>query len=163
MNTYTVLIETFSRAVPWLWPLVAWLSPRRPGLNPRPVRVGFVVGKVALGQAFLRVLWFSSVSTIPPVLHIHLHLPPTLHNHRHRQRPYVTHLKREITWENHIVEKCGVKMRIELNWLRTGLNCGRHVCSEHRAWLVCFCHHTLRNCNLTIITLASTVPGAYTL
>jgi hypothetical protein len=31
--------------------------------------VGFVVEKVALGQVFPRVLWFSSVIFIPPVLH----------------------------------------------------------------------------------------------
>jgi hypothetical protein len=28
--------------------------------------VGFVVDKVALGQVFLRVLWFSPVGIIPP-------------------------------------------------------------------------------------------------
>jgi hypothetical protein len=28
--------------------------------------VGFVVDKVALGQVFLRVLWFSPVNKIPP-------------------------------------------------------------------------------------------------
>jgi hypothetical protein len=31
--------------------------------------VGFVVEKVALGQVFPRVLWFSPVNFIPPVLH----------------------------------------------------------------------------------------------
>jgi sugar phosphate permease len=31
--------------------------------------VGFVVDKVALGQVFPRVLWFSLVNFIPPVLH----------------------------------------------------------------------------------------------
>jgi hypothetical protein len=29
----------------------------------------FVVDKVALGQVFPRVLWFSAVNFIPPVLH----------------------------------------------------------------------------------------------
>jgi hypothetical protein len=38
---------------------------RRSGL----VRVGFVVDKVALEQVFLRVLRFSLVNFIPPVLH----------------------------------------------------------------------------------------------
>jgi hypothetical protein len=33
------------------------------------VRVGFVVDKVSLGQVFLRVLRFSPVNFIPPVLH----------------------------------------------------------------------------------------------
>jgi hypothetical protein len=37
--------------------------------------VGFVVDKVALGQVFLRVLWFSPASIIPPLLHIHLSPP----------------------------------------------------------------------------------------
>jgi hypothetical protein len=42
----------------WLRPLVAGLSPRRPGL----IHVRFVVDKVALGQVFLRVLRFSPVN-----------------------------------------------------------------------------------------------------
>jgi hypothetical protein len=37
--------------------------------NPRSVHVGFVVDKVALGQVFPRVLRFSPVNLIPPVLH----------------------------------------------------------------------------------------------
>jgi hypothetical protein len=49
--------------------LVASLSPRRPGFDPRSVHVGFVVEKVALGQVFPRLLQFSPVSFIPPVLH----------------------------------------------------------------------------------------------
>jgi hypothetical protein len=56
-------------AVPWLWRLVAGLSPRRPGFDPRSVHVGFVVDKVELGQVFPRILRFSSVNFIPPVLH----------------------------------------------------------------------------------------------
>jgi hypothetical protein len=56
-------------AVPWLRQLVAGLSPRRPGLDPGSVHVGFVVDKVTLGQVFLRVLRFSPVSFILPVLH----------------------------------------------------------------------------------------------
>jgi hypothetical protein len=55
-------------AVPWLRRLVAGLPPRRPGFDPGPDHVGFVVDKVALGQVFLRVLRFSPVSFIPPVL-----------------------------------------------------------------------------------------------
>ena len=35
----------------WLRRLVATLSPRRPGFDPGSVHAGFVVGKVALGQA----------------------------------------------------------------------------------------------------------------
>jgi hypothetical protein len=51
--------------VQWLRRLVAGLSLRRPG----SVHVGFVVDKVALGQVFPRVLRFSPVNLIPPVLH----------------------------------------------------------------------------------------------
>jgi hypothetical protein len=68
------------RAVPWLRRLFAGLSPRRPGFRPGSVHVGFVVDKVTLGQVFLRVLRFSPVNFIPPVLHftvkrrtVHLH------------------------------------------------------------------------------------------
>jgi hypothetical protein len=53
------------KAVPWLRRLVAGLSPRRPGFEPRPVHV---VDKVALGQVFPRVLRFSPVGFNPPVL-----------------------------------------------------------------------------------------------
>jgi hypothetical protein len=45
-------------AVPWLRRLVTGLSLRRPGFDPGSVHVGFVVDKVALGQAFLRVVAF---------------------------------------------------------------------------------------------------------
>ena len=44
----------------------------RSGFNHRPVHMGFMVDKVALGQVFLRVLWFFPVCTIPPMLHIHI-------------------------------------------------------------------------------------------
>jgi hypothetical protein len=47
----------------------AGLPPRRRGFDPRPVYMGFVVNKVALGQVFLRVLHLSPVSIIPPMLH----------------------------------------------------------------------------------------------
>ena len=49
--------------------LVADPSPRRPGFDPRSVRVGFVVDRVALGPVFLRVRRFDPVSIIPPTLH----------------------------------------------------------------------------------------------
>jgi hypothetical protein len=45
-------------------PLTRW-----PGFDPVSVHVRFVVDKVALGQVFLRVLRFSPVNLIPPVLH----------------------------------------------------------------------------------------------
>jgi hypothetical protein len=53
-------------AVPRLRRSVAGLSPRRHGFDPGSVHVGFVV---ALVQVFPRVLRFSSVNFIPPVLH----------------------------------------------------------------------------------------------
>jgi hypothetical protein len=42
---------------------------RRPVCNPRPVPVTFVMEKVALAQGFLRVIRFSPVSIILPMLH----------------------------------------------------------------------------------------------
>ena len=57
------------KAMPWLRRLVACLPQRRPGFDPGSVHVGFVVDKVALGQVFPRVLRFSPVIFIPPVLH----------------------------------------------------------------------------------------------
>jgi hypothetical protein len=62
-------------AVPWLKRLVAGLSPRRPVFASGSIHVGFVVDKVALGQVFLRVLRFSPVNIIPPLLHIYLSPP----------------------------------------------------------------------------------------
>jgi hypothetical protein len=63
---------TIMSAVPWLRRLVAGISPQRTGFAPGSVRVGFVVDKVALGQAFLWVLWFSPVNINPPELHTHI-------------------------------------------------------------------------------------------
>jgi hypothetical protein len=54
--------------VPCLRRLVAGLSPRKPGLDPGLVHVRFVVDKVTLGHVFLRLLRFSPVSIIPPLL-----------------------------------------------------------------------------------------------
>jgi hypothetical protein len=67
-NTHVLLIYRFL-AVPWLRWLVTGLSPRRPGLDPGSVHVGFVVDKLALRQVLLRVLRCSPVNFIPPVLH----------------------------------------------------------------------------------------------
>jgi hypothetical protein len=58
-----------SKQISRLWRLAAALPPRRPGFDPGSVHVGFVVDKVALAQVFLRVLRFSPVNFIPPVLH----------------------------------------------------------------------------------------------
>ena len=62
-------VQAMGLAVPWLRPLVAGLSPRTPGFDPGSVHLGFVVDKVAVGQVFLRILRFSPVNFIPPVLH----------------------------------------------------------------------------------------------
>jgi len=51
--------------------LVVGLSSWRTGFNARPLYVGFVVDEVALGKVLPRVLSFSTVSIIPPVLSIH--------------------------------------------------------------------------------------------
>jgi hypothetical protein len=56
--------------MPWLRQLVAGLSPWRPGIVLGSVHVGFVVDKVALGQVFSQVLWFSPVNIIPPLVSI---------------------------------------------------------------------------------------------
>jgi hypothetical protein len=47
---------TITDVVPWLRQLVARFSPRRTGLDPRPVLERSVVDEVAVGQVFLRVL-----------------------------------------------------------------------------------------------------------
>ena len=40
----------------------------RPGFATRPVYVGLVVERVTLGRIFVRVLWFSAVIVIPPIV-----------------------------------------------------------------------------------------------
>jgi len=54
--------------------LVAGLSKRRPGFDPRSVHVRFVLDEVAMGQVFLCILQFSIVYKISPKFHTHLHL-----------------------------------------------------------------------------------------
>jgi hypothetical protein len=49
---------------PYHGPVVG-LSPRRPGFDPRPVRVGFVADKVTPGQFFLRILRFPLSVSLP--------------------------------------------------------------------------------------------------
>jgi hypothetical protein len=60
--------------VSWLGRLVAGLSTRKPESDLVKFHMIFAVGRVALGQIFLRVLLFPAGSIIPPVLHSHLHL-----------------------------------------------------------------------------------------
>jgi hypothetical protein len=47
-----------------------WLSGRSLGFVLKAGQLGFVVDKMALERIFLRVLQFSRVSIIPPLLHI---------------------------------------------------------------------------------------------
>jgi hypothetical protein len=47
----------------------AGLSQQRPAFISRPVHVGFLVGKVALGHVSLRVLRLYPVSIIPTALY----------------------------------------------------------------------------------------------
>jgi len=58
--------------------LVPASTPRRFGFDPRSVNLRFVVDKVTIVLAFLRVLGVSVVQIIPPVLHpylqVHLHV-----------------------------------------------------------------------------------------
>jgi hypothetical protein len=58
-------------AVPNFRRLVAGFSPWSSGFAPRTVHMEFVLDKVAMGKFSLRVLQFSPVSIIPPLLHIH--------------------------------------------------------------------------------------------
>jgi hypothetical protein len=51
---------------------VAVLLPRRPSFDPRPVHLGFVVDKVALGHVSFRVLRFPPVTVVPPMFHTRL-------------------------------------------------------------------------------------------
>ena len=55
--------------MPWLRLLVVGLPSQKPGFDPGSVHVGFEVDKVALGRFFPRVLRFSPVRFIPPLLH----------------------------------------------------------------------------------------------
>jgi len=65
--TSILILSTTHRPHQAGW-LVTGLSQRRPGFELRPVRVGFVVGKVRLGQVFSGTLGFP-VSVIRPVIH----------------------------------------------------------------------------------------------
>jgi hypothetical protein len=57
------------RVVVQLRRLVTSLSPCTPGFAPGSFNVGFLMGKVTLGQVSLRFLQFSPVNSFPPVLH----------------------------------------------------------------------------------------------
>ena len=57
--------------MPWLRQSVAGLLASKPELNARPVRLEFLLDKVAVEQAFLQVLRFSPVIFILRVLLAH--------------------------------------------------------------------------------------------
>jgi hypothetical protein len=63
-----LLTVVYSNACPWLCRGLGGQSPASHCERPVSVHVGFVVDKVALGQVFLQLLWFSPVSIIPPWL-----------------------------------------------------------------------------------------------
>jgi hypothetical protein len=77
---WCVVLYNVNRSLIYVWLVspkdraMAQAVSRRPPtaearVRSRSVHVVFVVDKVALGQIFPRVLWFSPVSFIPPVLH----------------------------------------------------------------------------------------------
>jgi hypothetical protein len=51
-----------TKVTPWIWQLFAVSLPRIPGFNHRPVRVEFVMDKVALRHVSIQVLPFTPVS-----------------------------------------------------------------------------------------------------
>jgi len=64
------------------------LSPRRPGFDPRPLLVRFVVDRVALEQGFFfRVLPFSHVSITQPLRHTHPHMHVAVNQEDERANP----------------------------------------------------------------------------
>jgi hypothetical protein len=69
--------KDFHILVPWHRRLVAEISPRRPAFSPVSVHVWFVVDS-GTGTRFLRVLRFSPVIVIPPMLYTPLHVESTL-------------------------------------------------------------------------------------
>ena len=70
--------------MPCIRRIVAGVSPRRAGFDPKPVNVGFVVDKVAVEQVLLPVFQCFPVRIIPPALRARS--SPTLHNPTHWQR-----------------------------------------------------------------------------
>lgn len=60
-------------AVPWPKWLVTDPSTQRHGTNPRPVYMGFILHRLALGQIFLWVFWFLPAASIfLSMLHTHI-------------------------------------------------------------------------------------------
>jgi hypothetical protein len=74
MGQLLQLIKPKAEAAQQLKRVVAGFPPRRPGLAPESGQVGFVVGKVALGQVFSEYLGFSCQSSFHQILHPPNHL-----------------------------------------------------------------------------------------
>jgi hypothetical protein len=68
----SVFMWAYHLAVPWLRQLVTGLSLQTPRLTLVSLHVGFVVGKVALGQLFLRSLQFHHQYDSAVALHTHI-------------------------------------------------------------------------------------------
>jgi hypothetical protein len=66
------------KALPCPRRLVEGLEPRISESDPRSGGVRVVVGKMALGQIFLRELLFSPIIVTPTAFHTHLHLHVSL-------------------------------------------------------------------------------------
>jgi hypothetical protein len=77
----------FERAVERLRHLLAGLSRRGPEFDLPSIHVRFLVDNVVVGQVFLRILRFSLVDIIPPMLHTHLNLHVTLEGRINGESP----------------------------------------------------------------------------
>ena len=64
----------YKHIVSWHRPSASGFGPRRTGFNVKSVNVRFMTDEVTTRQVLLRMLHFSPVSIIPPLLHSHLHL-----------------------------------------------------------------------------------------
>jgi hypothetical protein len=88
--TETIYCAVRTESYTWFWlilvfwgsamvlAVVAALSPRRPGFDPRPVHVRFVVDELSLEQMFVQVFRGFPASGGPPMLNTHFHLHLTL-------------------------------------------------------------------------------------
>jgi hypothetical protein len=68
---HDMLRPPVASAVPQLSRLVAGFPPRRPGFEPRPSDVGFVVDKAELGQVLSEYFGFPCQSLIPSIVRNH--------------------------------------------------------------------------------------------
>ena len=85
-------VKKLKERLPGLCHIVAGLSPRMYGFNPRPVQVGFVVNNVTV--ILLQVLWFFPVSIIPPMLQTHSPIMKTVQSPPVDSVVNVTHFRR---------------------------------------------------------------------